>query len=136
MAVLLIITIMCVESINEQQDSIMKYVSPNKTSYLTTEDVVSVDTFGNRLWTFHLSAQKALEFDTLYYNQGEIFFFVNGTWTKLQEHEVRCSHIPTGYYIITNLGKIEGTPSEIQIGYYKPPKKKKLNKFQRRLLYG
>lgn len=135
MVILLIVTLMLAESTSEQQDSLIKYISHNTTIYVTTDDVEFVDTIGNRLWTFHLSEKKALEFDSLYYNQGEIFFFVNGTWTKLQEHEIRCSHIPIGYYIVTDFGKIEGRSGKVQIGYYKPPKKKKLNKIQRRLLY-
>lgn len=136
MNILVCIILLFVESTNTYPDSLIKYVSGNDTLYITYDDVLYVDNTNERCWTFQLSERKSKEFDSLNYEQGKIFFFVNGTWNMLNEYEQRGASIPVGYYIITDHGKISFEKGEIQIGYYKPSKKKKLNKFQRKLLYG
>lgn len=136
MITLFVISIMLMGSMNELPDSLIKYVSHSGSIYITSEDILSVDTVDHKIWTFHLSPQKSCEFDSLYFAKGQIFFYVNSSWIRLQEFEIRSSHCPIGYYLRTNLGKIETSGGEINIGYYSPPQKKKMNKFQRKLLYG
>ena len=107
-------------------DTIFRVCSVADTIYITSNDIVQIDTFGLFQLTYHLSKEMC---DALYstnYNSSLIYYNLrNIDWILLQEYEIRRARIPEGYYITTDFGTIVCKEDRIQIGYNYPDKLKK-----------
>ena len=106
-------------------DTIFRVCSVADTIYITSNDIVQVDT-GLFQLTFHLSKKMCDSVDSTNYNSCQIYYHLKSRdWTLLQEYEMRKAKVPEGYYITTDFGKIVYKDDLIQIGYNYPDKLKK-----------
>lgn len=116
-------------------DTIFRVYSVADTIYITSNDIVQVDTYRLFQLTYHLSKEMCKSLDSTNYNSCQIYFHLrNRNWILLQEYEVRRARIPEGYYITTDFGKIV-YKGYIHIGYNYPDKlKKNKRRFRKRYL--
>ena len=105
MGVLIIIWTIFVETTQVNTDTIMKYISENDTLYITTNDILAIDTFNNNSsWTFHLTVEKTNALDSITDNKGSMYFYQENNWIRLNQYEIKSCCIPSGLYIWTNQG--------------------------------
>lgn len=116
-------------------DTIFRIYSVADTIYITSNDIVQVDTYGLFQLTYYLSKEMSDFVDSTNYNSCQIHYHLkNRNWILLQEYEMRAARIPEGYYITTDFGKIV-YKSYIHIGYNYPDKlKKNKRRFRKRYM--
>ena len=108
--------------------------SKTDTVYITSNDIVRVDTFGLFELTFHLSKEMCDFLNTMNYNSCQIYYHLrNKSWIILQEYEMRTARIPEGYSITTDFGKIVRKDC-INIGYNYPDKIKKRRNYRKKYM--
>lgn len=117
-------------------DTVFRVYSVADTIYITSNDIVHVDTFGLFELTYHLSKEMCDSLDSMNYNSCQIYYHLkNKDWILLQEYEMRRARVPEGYSITTDFGKIVYREDCINIGYNYPDKlKKNKRRFRKRYL--
>ena len=110
-------------------DTIFILCSNTDTICITSNDFVSVDTFGLFQLTYHLSKEMSDSLSSANINSCQLLFKLrNKDWIMLQEYEMRAAKVPEGYYVTTDFGKIVYKEDCIHIGYNYPDNLKKKNK--------
>lgn len=117
-------------------DTTFKILTDRDTFYVTSEDIVHVDTVGLFSLTFNLSKEMANFLHMTTNPSCQIFLHLkNKEWVLLQEDEIRRTSTPEGYYITTDFGKIMWKKYQINIGYNFPIKvMKNIKQFRKRYL--
>jgi len=117
MGVLIIILTAFVGTTQVNTDTIMKYITEKDTLYITTNDIVAIDTFNNNSsWTFHLTVEKTNILDSIADKKGTMYFYQVNNWIRLNPYEIKSCCIPPGLYIWTNQGDFMYEKGLIHIG--------------------
>ncbi len=120
--------VMCL--ISSTPDTIFKIFVDGDTIYVTSADLVRVDT-SNFSLRCHLSKEMSDILRPIKYDSCQLFI-KNKDWILLKEYEMRAAHIPEGYHVTTDFGRIMYQDGIIWIGYSYPEKIKKKRCFRKR----
>ena len=117
-------------------DTIFRVCSVADTIYVTSNDIVQIDTYGLFQLTYHLSKEMCNSLHSANYNSCRIYYHLrNRDWILLHEYERRRARIPEGYHITTDFGTIVLKEDRIHIGYSYPDKlKRNKRRFRKRYL--
>ena len=127
--ILSIVTCLCTNI----HDTIFRVCTYNDTVFITSNDIVHVDTFSLFELSCLLSKEMSDSLRSLEYDSCQIYYHLrNKDWFLLQEYEIRSARIPEGYYITTDFGKIVYKENLIHIGYNYPEKIKRKRNYLKR----
>ncbi len=115
-------------------DTVFKIYTYRDSIYVTSMDIIRIDTFNFDL-ICHLSKEMSDILLPIKYDSCQVYFR-NKDWFLLQEYEIRGAHIPEGYYICTDFGKLMYKARVINIGYNYPKKIKKKRNYCKRYSMG
>ena len=117
MGVLIMILTIFVGTTQVNTDTIMKYISENDTLYITTNDIVAIDTFNNNsTWVFHLTVETTNTIDSIAGKKGTMYFYRENNWIRLNPYEITSCCIPSGLYISSYQGSFMYKKGLIDIG--------------------
>lgn len=120
----LLVISMCLNS--STPDTVFRIVVNSDTIYVTSTDVVRIDT-SNFALRCHLTKEMSDILRLIKYDSCQVYV-KNNDWILLQEYEMRAARIPEGYHITTDFGRIMYQNGVIYVGYSYPEKiKKKIN---------
>ena len=111
-------------------DTIFKIFVEGDTIYVTSTDIVRIDT-SNFALRCYLSKEISDILHPIKYDSCQLYV-KNKDWILLQEYEIRAARIPEGYYIWTDFGRIQYEEGLIYVGYNYPEKIKKKNNYRKR----
>ena len=114
-------------------DTIFRVCSNIDTIYITSKDIVRVDSFGLFQLTYQLTKEMSSALHSANVDSCQLWFNLkNKNWILLQEYEKRAARIPEGYYVTTDFGNIVSEERTIHVGYNYPEKFKKRKNFRKR----
>ena len=135
MSFLILISTIFAGTIQINADTVMKYITENDTLYITTKDIVSIDTFNNNsTWIFHLTVETTNTLDSITDKKGTMYFYRENNWIRLNPYEITSCCIPYGLYIDSYQGNFMYEKGLIHIGQHlRIVSKKEFKRFLRKL---